>query len=307
MFSRLKRIHLPKNHAAFFSTKAYQRLRVNAIDHDGCFGMRYMTPCLVKSWLAPVIEYLNNLKQLNNYDLDIVTSSSIRQEAILDYFNARQNDNHLAFLVCEALAQESGAWFDPMLMADIAAGWNPGTTIQNMKKKLAEQGWDLAEKQLSAEELDPLIAFEKRGRYIISDDKINILYPKMHRAALMCPTAIIDFNVFDDLQEDVLAALHKFYGSYPQLIPSNVTLNLYYFNSESSHENLGFDLPELLYSVSGCGSVDANYYETVRIMGETALQVEGKKISYKMAQYITPDILHKLGISNGVLQLTKAS
>ncbi|WP_241969778.1 hypothetical protein [Legionella sainthelensi] len=79
------------------------------------------------------------------------------------------------------------------------------------------------------------------------------------------PQAGIHFNVYDDLLKQVLVPLKHFYCSYPNLIPENVILNLYYFNTVNneppSHE---LNLPSLIHTIHGTGSIDTHYYRTVK-------------------------------------------
>lgn len=266
-------------------------VRVNAIDHDGCFGLQCMEPSEIGTMHKPVIEYLNNEKEANRYTVDYVVSSSNRQSIRLDCLNSIYNQNNLAFPVAKALAKSLGAWFDPLLLADITANRKPGFTVNCINAVAIEKKLNLLKNRVSDEILDELL----KGNYsdfAFSEDKINIVYSQMHRFALFHPRARIHFNIYDDLLEQVLGPLKGFFGRYPNLIPLNVRLNLHYFstiNNESLNNRL--NIPSLIYTMNGTGPIDTDYYCTVKMMEEIAKNTEGKISKYHMSQYITPEVI----------------
>lgn len=266
---------------------------VNAIDHDGCFGLQHMEPGEIGTMHKPVIEYLSHQKENNGYTVDYVTSSSNRQSIRLDCLNSIYNQNNLAFPVAKALAKSLGAWFDPLLLADITANRKPGFTINCINEVARAKKLNLLENRVSEEVVDELLQ-GNHADFTFSEDKINIIYPQMHRIALCHPQAKIHFNVYDDLLKQVLVPLNRFYSGYPNLIPANVILNLYYFNTTNNdpmtHE---LNVPNLLHTIQGTGSVDSHYYNTVRKMEEIAKNEEGEVSKYSMSQYITPELLQK--------------
>lgn len=268
-------------------------VRVNAIDHDGCFGLQYMEPSEISIMHKPVIEYLNNEKKANGYTVDYVISSSNRQSIRLDCLNSIYNQNNLAFPVAKILAKSLGAWFDPLLLADISANRKPGFTVNCINEVALAKKLNLLKNCVSDELLDELL----NGNHVdfaLSEDKINIVYSQMHRIASIHPRAIIHFNIYDDLQEQVLGSLKYFYGRYPNLIPLNMKLNLHYFstvNNESSNSSL--NVPNLIYTINGIGAIDTEYYHTVKMMEEIAKKTEGEISTYHMSQYITPEAIQR--------------
>lgn len=270
-----------------------QLVRVNAIDHDGCFGLQHMEPSEIGKRHKPVIEYLNHQKENKKYAVDYVTSSSNRQSIRLDCLNSIYNQNNLAFPVAKVLAKSLGACFDPLLLADITANRKPGFTINCINQVAQEKKLNLLKSCVSNEIVDELLQ-KTHTEFTFSEDKINIIYPQMHRIALYHPQASIHFNVYDDLLKQVLVPLNHFYSSYPNLIPANVILNLYYFNTVNNDSpNHELNLPSLIHSIHGTGSIDSHYYHTVRKMGEIAKNEEGELSKYYMSQYITPELLQK--------------
>ncbi|WP_237762027.1 hypothetical protein [Legionella santicrucis] len=268
-------------------------VRVNAIDHDGCFGLQHMEPREMGTMHKPIIESLNHQKENQGYAVDYVTSSSNRQSIRLDCLNSIYNQNNLAFPVAKALAKSLGAWFDPLLLADITANRKPGFTINCINEVAQAKKLNLFENRVSNEVIDALLQ-ENHADFTFSEDKINIIYPQMHRIALFHPQAKIHFNVYDDLLKQVLEPLNRFYSDYPDLIPANTTLNLYYYNTVNndsmSHE---LNMPNLIHTIHGTGSIDSHYYHTVRQMEEIAKNEEGETSKYYMSQYITPELLQK--------------
>ncbi len=268
-------------------------VRVNAIDHDGCFGLQYMEPSEIGIMHKSVIEYLNNEKKANGYTVDYVISSSNRQSIRLDCLNSIYNQNNLAFPVAKILAKSLGAWFDPLLLADITANRKPGFTVNCINEVALAKKLNLSKNCVSDEILDELL----KGNYAdfaFSEDKVNIVYSQMHRIALIHPRAIIHFNIYDDLPGQVLGSLNYFYGRYPNLIPLNMRLNLHYFstiNNESSNSSL--NMPNLIHTINGTGSIDTEYYHTVKMMEEIAKNTEGEISTYHMSQYITPEAIQK--------------
>ena len=291
MFRSLNKFLSSPNKNLFFSSfsnNMSQFVRVNAFDHDGCIGLPGMELNEIDLMHRPLIEHLNEQKKINGYTADYVTVNSNRQSIRLDCLNSICNKNNLAFPVAKRLAKALGACFDPFLLADISANRKPGFTVNCIQEVASEKNLNLSEESVSREVLDALL----QGNYAdfaFSEDKINIVYPRMHRAALFHPQAIIDLNVYDDLSEQVLVPLERFYSLYPILIPENVKLNLYYFNTL----NLDLNPPELIYSIKGTGPIDKKYYQTVTKMEEIAKSEEGIIGKYRMGQYITLKLIQK--------------
>lgn len=265
-----------------------EHIRVNAIDHDGCFGLQNMNPNEVSSMHIDVIMYLMEQKKLNNYTIDYVISSSNRQSIPLDCLNALYNENNLAFPVAKSLATALNAWFDPFLLADVTANKKSGFTISCVQKMASLRKLNLLKNQVPREILDELLK-ENHPGFTFSEDKVNIIYAQMHHFAARHPKATIHFNVNDDLHESVLNPLNKFYRTYSSLIPFNTTLKLYHFSTitESSYKNA--NLPTFIYEIKGSGLVDYNYYKTVQVMEEIAKNEEGDQSKYHMGNYINPE------------------
>lgn len=272
---------------SFFNPRYYSQttefVRVNTIDHDGCFGLQYMEPHEVSIRHGSIIEALGEQKKSNRYTIDYVMSYSNRQSIRRDCYNAIYNQNNLAFPVATALAAALNAYFDPLLLADIYAEKKPGFTVSCMKFALAKKGLTLRD-NISDDILTELLNSSKTD-FVFSEDKINILYPQMHRMALIHPRAMIHFHIYDDLIEQVLHPSIAFYAQYQSLIPRNITLHFHHFNTLRD----GTPSPINISAIAGKGDTDDDYYKTVMVMGEIAKREEGDQITkYKMANYLSP-------------------
>ncbi|MGQ3888607.1 hypothetical protein ACQUW5_06185 [Legionella sp. CNM-1927-20] len=271
-----------------------ESIRVSAIDHDGCFGLPNILPADVATAHASTIEHLKNLDESR---VHYVTSSSNRQSIRLDSINALYNQNNLAFPIARALAKTMGAWFDPLLLADINANRKPGFTINSAINNLLAKGVNPLIERVSDEDLTALINCSQSS-FIFSEDKVNIVYAQMHRIALLHPKSPIQYNVYDDLHQQVLQPLSQFYNKYPMLIPKNVKLSIYYFNTACEVSRYERNLPSLFHTINGQGLIDSHYYTTVNAMGEIAKQEEGATLSkYYMHKYMTPSRIEAFGKS----------
>ncbi len=282
---------------AFFNTNTSKselpRVRVSSVDHDGCFGLPYMNPNEIDMGHAHVIESMNEQKKLSSYTHDYVMSFSNRQSIRRDCFNALYNKNNLAFPVAMILAKKLGAYFDPLLLADITAHKKPGFTISSMRNELAKRTINLFNSQPSDEVLHELMASHSLD-FTFSEDKINIIYAQIHRMALMHPSATIHFDIYDDLIEEVLKPSSVFFKQYPSLLPINVSLNFYHYCS--TRESL--TLPEKLLTITGDGHVDSAYYETINTMAHIAYREEGAIATYHMTNYISPERIYDFSLSH---------
>lgn len=298
-----------KNFSFFNATNKDLHVGVHSIDHDNCIGLQHMTPNEVKKKHAPVIEHLQQEKINKGYTSVFVLGGTNRQDLYRECWNAKLNQNNFAFLIAKTFADLLGAgtFHDPLLLADIKAKCLPGFTINYIQQFVSRKKLNLFESCVSNEVLDELLSKDDHPKFAYSEDKINILYAQMHRIALMNPHARISFNFYDDLLEKVLRALQKFYESNSSLMPSNVRLNLHYFNTAVNSLDLhnSMDVPELLYTIEGTGSIDPKYYDTIQAMEDIAIKEEGKQKegemgTYSMSKYITPSRLehHKLEYCN---------
>lgn len=293
------------NSVRFFNTntnapaKAQPLVRVSAFDHDGCVGLRYRVPSEIPKSHPALIELLDKKKSEIHY----VTSFSNQQSARSDCHNALCNQNSLAFPVAIVLARALGAYFDPLLLSDIAANQKPGYTISSIRQDLAEQNIDIFESQLSDSVLLRLMA-RHTFDYVYSEDKVNIIYAQAHRIALMHPNAKIVFDIFDNLQNEVLEPAAHFFKKSTMLLPKNTELNFYHYCTVRD----SLPLPDKLFTLNGNGIVDSDYYQTVKAMGRVAQEVEGKQISkYHMANYLSLDLIRDTRLSTNPLVATCGS
>ena len=88
--------------------------------------------------------------------------------------------------------------------------------------------------------------------------KVSLLYTLCHRAALHHPDDMITINLYDDLP-DILESLSRFYSNNSDLLPRNITLNLYHYTGNTPFAHRA--------SIQGTGEIDANYASTTLCMG----------------------------------------
>lgn len=272
----------------FFMKSDSYRVRVNAIDHDGCFGIQYMDSSLITEYHTAVIELL---RKDRSHHIDYVVSSSNRQSRLIDCENAIHNQNNLALPVVRAFANALNAHHDPILLADITAMKKPGYTLSKLKEDARKSQIALFDKIPNDNQLSQLSALDRTG-FCLSDDKVNIIYAIAHRTAIQHPNALITLNIFDDLTESVLNPLMGFYLANTSMLPHHIECNFYHYNTAQSDYSHSTDLsPTLLAVIKGTGKQDAEYYKTVSIMEKIAKSFEGKKSSYNMSNYLTPALL----------------
>lgn len=271
------------------SVVAAKLMRVSGLDHDGCFGVPHLNPSQTVLFHQPVIDLLKERAISKKYAFDYVTSTSNRQSIEIDCMNAIKNQNNLAFPVATEIAKSLGGHFDPLLLADITANRKPGFTIRLIKSAIAANGANPLKDGLSDEFLLKLMN-EPYAKYCFSLDKVNILYPQMHRMAMMHPVLMIEFDIYDDLHAQVLKPLGSFYEKYHSLIPANLKLKLYHYNTANKHDysQQQPELPTLVNEIQGSGKTDTNYYSTVNAMSDVAIKEEGIRPSYHLADYLTP-------------------
>lgn len=64
-------------------------------------------------------------------------------------------------------------------------------------------------------------------RQLFDKEKVLLLFAQMHYYQQLYPEQTIAFNFYDDT-ETILTALHNTFKQYPELIPSNIQLNLFH-------------------------------------------------------------------------------
>lgn len=98
------------------------------------------------------------------------------------------------------------------------------------------------------------------------ESKFILLFVQMHRAALLAPTDQIKFMFFDD-RSDILENVITVFTKYPELIPSNIILEVYHYDGEKPQKQL---------VIHGTGTAHPDYKKVANDFFK-ALKVESDK------------------------------
>ena len=233
--------------------------------------------------------FLDTIKENNSsYEENVVFVGSTRQSEYIDDLNS-------ASLRCPRLITEScfsatrkicqylaPITLDKFLLDDVFCDHPDGATFDNVIAHLNEKQSNFLEKIKKKEYNIQLIA---------DKSKLLILYAQMHKTAKANPNKRILFDFYDDQgtivskQEKklLLDDLHAYFSQYPEMIPSNVTLQLNHYK--------GKDVTP--YSlIQGSGSIDTDYRNTIKRLAHAVPQIAPFEII--AVQHITPSKLHLL-------------
>ena len=212
-------------------------IRVISLDADGCiFHSNYQAS--QHDIISHNQAFLETLRIQNQDFSKVVTViGSNRQSLSLDLVNGF-NGSGSCFKAIFTINEHLHATFCPLLMADIYGGLNEGDAYQ----RAVTPGW----------------AIENHKESFFDENKGSILYAQMHNIAISHPSANIVFDFYDD-RSDILDSLATFFKTYPELMPTNVTLRLNKYNGKENTR---------LYDIQGTGMIDINYKQTVLDMVE---------------------------------------
>lgn len=243
---------------------------VYSMDYDGCLARRKLNEgeseetyviAENRSFLALIAEKIK--KQPNC----VLFSGTNRQSATSNLGNATRNNNGSAFVAMDALAKHLKIRLDKLLMADIQGQLTSGQAFDNANNERR----DVFFRNQTAHPPWPF-----------DESKASILYAQMHKVAKENPGEKIEFNFYDDKDEEILRPLHEFYTKYPELIPHNVRLNLHKYAGENVVS---------LTPINGTGMIDTNYAESTRDMWAADSVHDGIREKKYTNQYVTPSIL----------------
>ena len=272
------------------------QIRALSFDFDGCiFHSRYrwrwndISPENTNQVIDKNKSFLDKLKKENvSFNEAIVFVGSLRQSEYLDDLNsARLNKPNLATescfsairKICQHLAPIT---LDKFLLDDAFCNRKDGETFDQAIAGLDETQSNFLQK----------VTQNKYSVQLIADkSKLLILYAQMHKIAKNNPDKRILFDFYDDKgtivskQEKklLLDDLHVYFGQYPEMIPSNVTLQLNHYTGKNV-------TPYSL--IQGSGSIDTNYRNTIKRIAHAVPQFAPFEIS--AVQHITPNKLRLL-------------
>lgn len=268
---------------------------VHSVDHDGCLGLPYSAPNRIALLHEPLITHLKDQYAQKAYTDGFVMIGSNRQDLKCEAINGLYNKNGLAYPQAYAFAKSLGFWFDPFLLSDITANQKAGFNLTLLRTMASKHGVKLHHDIVSDDFLKKLRA-KKYPRFDYSEDKVNIIYAQIHRAASALPGRV-DFYFYDN-DHRILSSLRQFYQTFPILIPANVKLHLSHYDTDNVGErpqHQGGILPDTLTVIQGTGPIDENYRQTVSVMGDIAKREEGKVHAFHLAEYLTPQLLQESG------------
>jgi hypothetical protein len=136
----------------------------------------------------------------------------------------------------------------------------------------------------------------------IENVKFTITYTQMHRIASQYPDRSIDYELIDDLGDEILEPLQKLYDDYPQLKPKNTfyTFSQYAEKKDSKTDGMQMPIsapkaPQSLARFESIddeekhtGSIDANYHEhfkTVISIDSKSDKIIKKGLSFEKSEF----------------------
>ena len=155
---------------------------------------------------------------------------------------------------------------NPYLLADTYGERKHGYNFESAIKKLKSKG----KADFNFSQFEP------------DESKLNILYAQMNKMALENPDADIIFDFYDDRYagnggSDILQGLADFFKNNADLVPSNLTLRLHFYD--------GMDLPKKIAEIKGAGETDFRYEHTIR----AAKFVDRDNEKYNMMEWLAQD------------------
>lgn len=219
-------------------------LRILSFDYDGCLAKKFQD---VLEWNESL---LSSIKEKNSlYTKTVVLVGSNRQAFETDLAGIERLQNGSCFLEIPKVSDYLGAEFDPLLLPDIFNEVEDGTTF----------------KQGVAKHTEGCPSY-KYLPYVFDESKMMLIYAQIHHIANKNLGEDIEYNFYDDVDE-ILKILENFFKSHPELIPSNVTINLHKYDDTRT--------PTHRCTLKGTGQPDIFYKENVKIMAERGIQEAG--------------------------------
>ncbi|CDZ77326.1 hypothetical protein BN59_01609 [Legionella massiliensis] len=227
-------------------------------DFDGCFSHETSSVALGIGWEnskskedANAAYITSNGEILEQFraqkgDQTVLLVGSNRQTPFIDLKNGGENIKTVCptgsvFPVMEAITEELGenTIFNPFLLSDLEADV---VEIGQTHRKLKENGYLKDNGAYKPEISDQDFIRDGFPQYKDDESKASLLVAQMKLAAMTNPDDEIEFNFYDD-RIDIVEGLQNFFKANPELIPENVSLNLFgysgpHLTQEQAQENL---------------------------------------------------------------------
>lgn len=279
------------------------QVQAYSFDADNCLYnkdyYRSTNPLIQGDVIAANNKLLSGIKdEINTQNCNDVRIfiGSARQDIIIDFLNTflksqgikKQKLNvtpetavETIQKIAEAISKDcpnTRIAIEKMLMADITSDHSNGHAFSafiNSVNSTAETLTDIKSKINFLTGLSSALKrhFKGHSQWSINDEtKCSIVYAQVHKLAEEFDRngekANIVFNFYDD-REDITNDVQHLFEARRDLLPHNVTLNVYQYNG---------DTPVLKSSIKGTGVVDVFYRRTIRQISEKALDAHDNKL-----------------------------
>jgi hypothetical protein len=237
---------------------------VLSIDFDGCLAhseFSQSADCDLLKANQPFLHYLSHL--CLGFDKKILFSGSSRQSSFIDFMSQKSNRQLLrSFPYYLKVAAYLGISFDALLMADVYSNFAPGTAY-NLELAMHypfKDKDDFSKNYMQILEFQASLRCPKPPDAFCDTSKVSLLYAQMHKVAQTYPASEITFKFFDD-DRKYLTNIHEVFKNHPNLIPSNLRLDLGHYDGEEFKD---------FNSVQGQGNLDEDYYQTLSDIKQSA-------------------------------------
>ena len=221
------------------------KILVRSLDYDGCFA-----PLSKSDDIIVVNQGLLNEEKENyrtkEFNKAYTLIGSNRQSNLIDKLNSGSKQNGSCFTAIKQINDYLGAEFVSLLMADIDNDLSDGTSYSRA-----------TDVDYTGEHAD--WAFDR--------SKVRLLFAQMHHIANCHPDDEIVFDFYDDIIDEILDLLKKFYVAHSDLIPSNVTLNLKLYRG-GNFKRYGEE--PCWMTIQGTGFIDEKYKQTAKDLAHLA-------------------------------------
>ncbi|MCF6777115.1 hypothetical protein L3V83_11135 [Thiotrichales bacterium 19X7-9] len=265
-------------------------IRVVSLDFDGCmFNQAYHKILQDNDYLynnekvqqAVISANQKLLDQIilqaeGNNEQIILTVGSNRQNPFNDKRNSHKfrskEYTHSCYISLSKIhdyisSRGAKVFIDKILLVDIEKNLEPGTGfdyVSNRFKNISDNNQDM-----SSDVYCNIWSDGKTCDFFkctVDESKLAILYAQMHKIASENLDETINFDFYDD-KNDILEELKSYFINNPEMIPSNVHLNLYAYGVDWTKSNQpDRDSKLSIGSIQGTGEVDCHYYQTVKDM-----------------------------------------
>lgn len=266
------------------------KIKVAAIDYDGCLSHQSFQEALLKEPGADIAETLiehnpDLMERLEGFNQIMVGSNrqDVRgdvQESMKSNFKTGGIDHTgSCFSILAAISQKLNCEFDPFLLGDLYTGKPHGYTVQEAMK-LQEGHAHKYSNDMTANKVADI------SSWVFDHQKVSIVYAQIQELALRHPNDEIEYHFIDD-RDDILKNIEAFFKANPELIPGNVTIKtVRYYNSnpdkhsaESSMEQVE---REAIQSNDKTRKANPFYAENLRAWASKNRDSTGEQLNQEM-------------------------